>query len=522
MSRELGRCALLTADPDVWDAVAGPVAGYYSGVGSLWTTRCCRSLRLRWNVLSGRLSPFVLACVSVGPLAHAQPSVPPSIFPLQPSWRATLDGPPAQLPAADRTHLYLPLRQGQLIAVAVGDGLMQWSIDQPVTVPPVVGGATLFVAAGRELHALDTDTGLPEWRLTFETEVSAPLLWDADWLIVGLANGDVLAYQGLDGRPAWRQRLSVPMRIAATIAGDRLYLPLEDGRVMALDLLTGEPLWERQFDGTPAPILAFDDRLFLGTTDNFFYCVSSVTGTIHWRWRTGADIIGAPVVDTERVYFVSLDNQIRALDRRTGVQRWKRNLPTRPVAGLRQMGHLLVQTGRAPSLRLYYAGDGQPAGELEIASELAVPPIVFSTLDDATLTVVLVTDQGEVQAFRTADGPRMTAMDYLPGFIPIQLVVSLLPLDYMPGWLSGTLADVVVPLHYLPGLPESGPTLVALDDLPGRTFPPPLTRLLYVPGLPDAAPPLAPLDVVPGRHLGLVGRRLSVPPPLPVVIPDVP
>ena len=473
-------------------------------------------------MLYGRASAFLLASLSAGTVAYAQPSVPPSIFPLEPRWLAALDAPPVVRPAADRTHLYLPLRQGQLIAVAVADGLMQWSIDQPVSVPPVVAGDTLFVATGRELRALNTQTGRAQWRIEFETDVSAPLVWEADWLIVGLTNGDVLAYQGSDARPVWRLRLSVPMRIAATIAGDRLYLPLEDGRVMALDLLTGELLWERRFDGTLAPILALDDRLFLGTTDNFFYCVSPVDGRIQWRWRTGGDIIGAPVVDAERVYFVSLDNQIRALDRRTGVQRWKRDLPARPAAGLRQMRNLLIPTGRAPRLWLYYAVDGQSAGEYEMTSELAVPPLMFPADEDATLTVVLVTDAGVVQAFRTADGPRMAAMDYLPGFIPIQLVGSLVPLDYVPGWPSGTLTDVVVPLDYLPGLQDFGPTLVALDDLPGRKFPPPLTRLLYVPGLPEAAPPLAPLEVVPGRHLGLVGRRLSIPTPAPVVVPDIP
>ncbi len=56
----------------------------------------------------------------------------------------------------------------------------------------------------------------------------------------------------------------------------------------------GAPLWEYRLGGAPSDILALDDRLYVGSRDNFFYCLSTKDGTPFWRWRTGGDVIGMP------------------------------------------------------------------------------------------------------------------------------------------------------------------------------------------------------------------------------------
>ena len=136
-----------------------------------------------------------------------------------------------------------------------------------------------------------------------------------------------------------------------------LFIPLEDGRVLSLDLNSGEHLWEQKLGGSPARILALDD-LFVGSTNNFFYCLSQKDGSVKWRWRTGADIIGPAVVDEHRVYFLSLDNVLRALDRRSGVQRWTRPMDMRAAAGPRPAGDTLLVSGVSPEIRSYRMIDG--------------------------------------------------------------------------------------------------------------------------------------------------------------------
>jgi hypothetical protein len=165
-------------------------------------------------------------------------------------------------------------------------------------------------------------------------------------------------------------------------------------------------VWERLVGGPQTYILALDDRIYVGATDNFLYSLETRRGTVAWRWRTGADVIGAPVVDDDRVYFVALDNILRALGRKGGSQAWKRALPIRPRGGPLLVGSTLIVGGLAPSVRGYAAATGAPAGEVTLPSELAAPPHVF--VHDGVPTLVAVTSDivngATVMAFTPAIG----------------------------------------------------------------------------------------------------------------------
>jgi glucose dehydrogenase len=152
-----------------------------------------------------------------------------------------------------------------------------------------------------------------------------------------------------------------------------VYIPLEDRRIVALEINNGQFVWNRRVGGPPNEILVLDDRIYFGTTDNFLYCLKADTGLIDWRWRTGGDVIGQPVADDRRVYFVSLDNMLRALDRRGGTQQWKRGLPFRPRTGPVLVNETLIVTGFSPTVHGYSAQTGAPAGDLTLTSDPAAP-----------------------------------------------------------------------------------------------------------------------------------------------------
>ena len=63
-------------------------------------------------------------------------------------------------------------------------------------------------------------------------------------------------------------------------------MPLDDNRVVALQVETGEPLWEQRLGDKPNDMLALDDRIYVGSIDNFLYCLEADDGVIAWRWRT--------------------------------------------------------------------------------------------------------------------------------------------------------------------------------------------------------------------------------------------
>jgi outer membrane protein assembly factor BamB len=207
---------------------------------------------------------------------------------------------------------------------------------------------------------------------------------------VATARGTILAFRAIDGHLVWQRDLPSPAHARPALAADRVYVPTANAQVVALRVDSGAPLWERRIGGPPNDILALDDRLYVGSKDHFFYCLDSKDGRIAWRWRTGGDVIGPAVVDDDTVYFVSLDNVLRALARGSGVQRWMRPLPLRPVAGPVRANDVILVVGLAHTVRAYNSKDGAPAGEVPTKAEIAASPQVVIR-SDGTPGVIVVT-----------------------------------------------------------------------------------------------------------------------------------
>ena len=314
-----------------------------------------------------------------------------------------LPGSPSAPAAYDAAQAYIPLRGGKLTAVALTDGHTNWTVDAPTTLRPATGQMLVFVASEKTLLALNVADGHERWRVGLEGSATVAPLFDTGWLFVGTDNGHLVALRAIDGQILWRLDAGASLSASPAPSGNNVYLPLGDGRIFAADLRTGTALWARKLPGSPAEILALDDRLFVGSDDNYFYCIGLKDGGIKWKWRTGGDIVSAPVVDGRRVYFMSLDNVLRALDRRTGSQRWQHAMISRPVGGPLRSGSLSVVATVSPQLQAYQGADGKlavsspaPEGD-ELSSTLAGPPHLISV--DGHDAFVLLTRQGVIQFF---------------------------------------------------------------------------------------------------------------------------
>jgi outer membrane protein assembly factor BamB len=123
------------------------------------------------------------------------------------------------------------------------------------------------------------------------------------------------------------------------------------------------------------------------------------------------------------VYFVSLDNVLRALDRNNGAQRWKRGLPLRPIAGPLRAADTLLVSGLSSPLAFQHR-DGAPAGNLQVSGELAAQPYVVPGA--ALPTVVVVTRDiaagASVTAFSRSIEPTVLPMAPLPN--PVAVTVT--------------------------------------------------------------------------------------------------
>jgi outer membrane protein assembly factor BamB len=343
------------------------------------TTRCCSVLAL------------LLALSGGAGRIGAAPAEPPPLFPAEIVWThgaAAL----AAMPRLTSSAAYLPLTGDRLARHELTDGAETWIVDRAARSRPAAGGGRVYIDDGEGIAAIAETDGALAWRTPIERPLAVPLLWQDGWIIAADTDGTVLCLRAADGTILWRHALDSPLHAAPAIAGDRLFLPLAAGDVAALSLTTGEPIWDRRLGGPANDLLALADRVYVGSDDNYFYCLETASGRVVWRFRTGGDVIGRPVADERRVFVASLDNALRAFDRRSGSQQWRRALDLRPQFDLVLAADTIVVTGSTAALEAYRARDGQPAGTLPLPASAAAAPIAATAAAGAPMLIVVTTD----------------------------------------------------------------------------------------------------------------------------------
>jgi len=382
-------------------------------VATRLTTICCSALALI-TVLTGISSAQARR---VKQTYAADDRTPLPLFPLQTLWTLALNSSLTATPAYDATRAYFPLEGDQLAAYNLATGARLWLTTIHTTFEPAAGDDLVFVVRPGGLSALRAADGTSAWELPLADIVAVPPVWDNGWLLVATTNKELLAFRAADGTLLWRRNLGA-------VAHAR-----------------------RALGGAANEIFVSGDRLYLGSQDRFFYCLSARDGEVEWRWQTGGPVIGLPVVDERTAYFVSLDNVLRALNKSSGVQRWKIPLPLRPATVPLHPAESILVSGPAPMLRAYHDQDGKTSGEFALAGELAAPPHLFAPVAGAFPVVIAV------------------ARDLVKGVTVVALGHSFDP--------------AIAPLTPLPGLVQMNPTASPLGPpgpLPLGPLPPPRSR----------------------------------------------
>jgi len=281
-----------------------------------------------------------------------------------------------------------------------------WSVEGLITTAPAAGDSLVFTGGDGSLQALAQTDGAMRWRIPIEGSVTS-VYWNSGWLLVTTDMSVLLALRAGDGAVVWRRDLGSALQNAPAPDGDRLYLSLKNGAVLAMAMQTGDQIWTKQLLKPGGGILAVGDRVYFGSQEDLFYCISAKDGKTIWRWKTGGDVIGTPAIDAKRVYYVASDNVLRALDRRGGSVGWQKSLPVRPSIGPVLTGWTILIAGTVAELHGYSTeSNGAELGDLKLRSaenqetQLAAPPHL--TTDDM---LVLVTKGGQMQGWISSPAP---------------------------------------------------------------------------------------------------------------------
>lgn len=392
-----------------------------------WLRRCCLAVALTLVASTAILAQSTTV---------ADPGPPPanktvdraalSLFPIRTLWTLALANQITVPPTYDGTHGYFAIEHERVVAYDLNTGRRTWLVTANPQMEPAIGDGLLFLVEPQTLTALRVDDGSIAWQLPFVETLIVPPVWDNGWLVAATASNEILAFRATDGQLIWRRAIASTAHARPALAADRVYIPTEDGRIVALRVDSGEPLWERKLGGPANDILALDQRLYVGSKDKYFYCLLASDGTIDWRWRTGGDVIGLPVIDNRLVYFVSLDNVLRALHHTSGAQRWKTSLPLRPSGGPVKAGDALIVSGIAASMPGYSLIDGRAVGDVPAGGEPAAQPHLFMPQAGSAPIVIAVTRDiakgATVTAITRAVEPRLIPIAPLPDVISMSPV----------------------------------------------------------------------------------------------------
>ncbi len=281
-------------------------------------------------------------------------------------WKVPLSAPPVSPPVIAGDVTVVPLQDKSVLAVDSRNGDERWRADVSAAWPISADEERVFVPSGDAIHALRLSNGEQIWRAEVGT-LTAPPLAHAGWVVAASA-GAIVALRATDGTEVWRRGVGA-VEYRPAIDGDMLFVPLVDNRLVAIDLPSGETRWERSVGGPVGEPLAIGGAVYAGADDKSFHVLNAATGETIWHYRVGAAPRGRAVADDDHVYYVAVDNVLRAFDRGNGTNRWNKGLTYRPSAGPVLVGSALLVPGAVKAFSVF-GRDGTVLTDLRFPSTL--------------------------------------------------------------------------------------------------------------------------------------------------------
>ena len=202
-------------------------------------------------------------------------------------------------------------------------------------------------------YALDAATGAVSWKIELGS-ISTRAVVDRGRIYVGTNDGTMVCLDTYDGSERWRYATRGPILQPPVLAGDLVFFSNEADQVYALDQDTGKFRWQHRIE-TPeeytirghagVSVSPRDKLVFTGFANGTMVALRSTTGSVAWLTSlTGeaerfVDVDGTPIVSGDTVYVTATSSGLFALDKTTGLVRWR--LPLEGAGGLVVDGDLI-------------------------------------------------------------------------------------------------------------------------------------------------------------------------------------
>ena len=220
----------------------------------------------------------------------------------------------------------------------------------PLTTQPIVMGESIFTLdTDSELSAFATDSGQKRWSVSVrdpdeeDPVISGGIAGDAGVVYVTAGYDELVAVDAAKGEIKWRAPLTSPSRAAPTVVGDRVFVTTLSNSVLAINTSDGKVDWEFSGLGQSTGLIgaaspaATNDLVIPAFSSGEIYALRAGNGSVAWSdslanttrlgGMTGlSDIRGLPVIDNGIVYAISFGGKMAAIDINTGSRIWTKDI----------------------------------------------------------------------------------------------------------------------------------------------------------------------------------------------------
>jgi outer membrane protein assembly factor BamB len=186
------------------------------------------------------------------------------------------------------------------------------------------------------------------WKFKTDGRVLSSPAVAGDAVYVGSTDNRLYAIDRATGAQRWRFDTRGPVTSSPAVVDGLVYVASVDGLLYAVDAASGAARWtfatkgERRFtapgihgaiprtERMPDPFDVFISSpavaggvVYFGSGDQNVYALDAKTGTLKWTFPTGDVVHASPAVHDGVVYVGSWDRNLYAIDAATGRERWR-------------------------------------------------------------------------------------------------------------------------------------------------------------------------------------------------------
>ncbi len=199
--------------------------------------------------------------------------------------------------------VYAASIDGTLYAVEAASGHVKWHYDSeaPAYSAPIVSKGTVIYASGRQLIAVEPETGNRRWAVALPGGTATDIVVADGRVLAVTTTGLLIASDAASGAERWRYPISATPAISAlstpAVSGSRVYISGADGSLHCVDLVNGLSKWMRAAQNagdraTGSPAIGAGLVLTAGRTQGNLYAFDALTGEPRWQKATGQPIAG--------------------------------------------------------------------------------------------------------------------------------------------------------------------------------------------------------------------------------------